>query len=62
VNELRSLFWTVRLTTPPPDSVASPTLLLPSGSTDAKGHARAGECLDAVGLAELRKALKHKRQ
>jgi hypothetical protein len=56
------MFRTVRLTTPPPGNVASQTLLIPTGSTDAEVLAWASECLDAVSLAELREVLARDRQ
>jgi hypothetical protein len=56
------MFRTVRLTTPPPDNVASQTLLVPTGSTDAEVLAWASECLDAVSLAELREVLEREWQ
>jgi hypothetical protein len=62
VNEIRSMFRTVRLTTPPPDNVASQTLLVPTGSTDAEVLAWASQCLDAASLAELREVLERERQ
>jgi hypothetical protein len=56
------MFRTVRLTTPPPDAVASQMLLVPTGSTDAEVLAWASECLDAESLAELREVLERERQ
>jgi hypothetical protein len=56
------MFRTVRLKTPPPDNVASQTLVVPGGSTDAEVLAWASECLDAESLAELREVLERERQ
>ena len=56
------MFRTVRLTTPPPDNMASQTLLVPTGSTDAEVLAWASECLDAVSPAELREVLEREWQ
>lgn len=61
MNEVRSLFRTVRLKTPPAPGWADQVLYVPTGSTDAQVLEWASQCFDEVSLAELREVLERER-